>query len=364
MLLLLACQRDYSGIQVPKKDTGETGTEDTTPPDPVDTADTDGDLDDDGYTPEEGDCDDTDVRVSPARDEIVGDGKDNDCDGRVDEDFAGVSVAWNNGAGESSILKIDLLGRLDSELELSEPCYPTWIGELPDGAWALNNGYTSLAISDSAGNCTDIADFSDTDYGLWGITTSPDGRIFLTTVDKLYEAAQDGTLTELASWTVDFEDVSKHEAAITGLAYNPATKTLGLFDYFGGFATWNETEGFKLLIKGDWSNPLLVGFAGAVQEGKDWFYLAGDTSTGAYGVYRYDSESGGWVVRDTWVDRGYSPLLFTIDSDTGDAYLSTNGGWYNLVWRVVEGSGYAAVLYTNDGTEEGRSYFGIVPWYE
>ena len=364
MFLLLACGKAYTGLSAPKDDTADTSGDDSSVPESVDTADTDGDLDDDGYTPEEGDCDDNDVRVSPGRDETVGDEKDNDCDGRIDEDFAGISVAWNNGYGDSAILTIDLLGRVDHELELSGNCYPTWIGELPDGGWAVNNGQATLAIADSSGNCVDVADFSETDFGLWGIVTTPEGRIFATTVDKLYEVGIDGTLTELASWVVDFEDPAAHEAAITGLAYDPATKTVGMFDYFGGFATWSESQGFELKLKGDWENPLLVGFAGAVQEGKDWFYLAGSTETGEYGIYRFDNETQDWAVRDAWVDYGYSPVLMAMDSDTGDAYVSTNGGWYNLMWRVVEGSSYAGVLYTTNGTEEGRMFFGVVPWYE
>lgn len=43
------------------------------------------DLDGDGYTPDQGDCDDTDVDVNPGADETCND-MDDDCDGDVDED--------------------------------------------------------------------------------------------------------------------------------------------------------------------------------------------------------------------------------------------------------------------------------------
>ena len=45
------------------------------------------DLDGDGYSVEEGDCDDTDERLNPGRSEVC-DGRDNDCDGTADEDAA------------------------------------------------------------------------------------------------------------------------------------------------------------------------------------------------------------------------------------------------------------------------------------
>ena len=39
------------------------------------------DDDGDGYSEKGGDCDDDDANVSPAEQEVTGDGKDNDCDG-------------------------------------------------------------------------------------------------------------------------------------------------------------------------------------------------------------------------------------------------------------------------------------------
>lgn len=362
-LCLPACTRDYGGLPLPK-DSEDTGWTDSTPDSEPDTADTDGDLDDDGWTPEEGDCDDDNVRVNPGRDEVVGDRFDNDCDGRVDEEFHGVAVAWDNSAGASAIVTVDLFGDVESELELSPDCYPLWIAPLPGGRWVINNGQAAVALVEADGTCTDIADFSETDFGVWGIATDAAGTIYATTVDKLYRIGEDGSLTELAAWAVDFEDPAAHEAAITGLAVDAATGEVGMFDYFGGFATWSEAGGLDLRLKGDWEAPALVGFAGAAQDGGRYYYLAGDTGTGEYGIYGFNPDTDAWELRDGWTDLGYSPNLMAIDSGTGDAYITANGGWYATIWRVVAGTGYAADLYSTDGTTEGRPYFGIVALYD
>ena len=43
------------------------------------------DADGDGYTPNDGDCNDSDPSFSPGADEICDDGNDNNCDGLIDE---------------------------------------------------------------------------------------------------------------------------------------------------------------------------------------------------------------------------------------------------------------------------------------
>lgn len=362
--LLAACTGVSTGFHPPKEDsdTGTTnsGTVDTSP---TDTADTDGDLDDDGYTPEEGDCNDDDIRVNPGRPEVVGDSKDNDCDGRIDETFAGVQVAWTNGSGDASIVTISLLGKLTDEVVLDNGCSPQWIAPLGDG-WIINNGYASVAKVEADGTCTDLVDFSETDYGVWGVATSLDGKIYATTVDTLYEIGEDGSTTELAKWVVDFDVPANHEAAITQISVDAATGKLGLFDFFGGFATYDTTDGFQIFLRGDYKNPALVTASGTVQDGGRYYALASDTTTGAAGVYSFDLDNNSWVARDTWTDTSFKPSLMTIDSDSGDAYVTANGGWYSTVWRVVAGRNYAATLYMTDGTEEGRPYTGILPVYE
>ena len=61
-----------------KTDTGSTTDSGTSQPESTDTY-IDEDLDDDGYTVDEGDCDDEDPAVNPGAVEIPQDGIDNDC---------------------------------------------------------------------------------------------------------------------------------------------------------------------------------------------------------------------------------------------------------------------------------------------
>jgi len=60
----------------------------------------DQDLDGDGFTPAEGDCDDSDADVNPAAVEICGDNKDNDCNGKVDDDCGGEECFPTGCSGE------------------------------------------------------------------------------------------------------------------------------------------------------------------------------------------------------------------------------------------------------------------------
>lgn len=85
----------------------DTGTEDTDNTDDTgedtndtDTNDTDTnidptiDADGDGFSIEEGDCDDDNTDINPSEDESCGDGLDNNCDGLIDDASAVDSVQW------------------------------------------------------------------------------------------------------------------------------------------------------------------------------------------------------------------------------------------------------------------------------
>lgn len=96
-----------TGDSADSQDSGETG-------DSVDTHDSEetgpDDADGDGYTEDEGDCDDDDRSVHPGAPELCN-GEDDDCDGQEDEDATNTIQAWpdedGDGFGDAGARPID-----------------------------------------------------------------------------------------------------------------------------------------------------------------------------------------------------------------------------------------------------------------
>ena len=100
---LTACRADPAEYKpdasAPVDDTAAGDTDDT---DPVDTGDTAfeplSDTDGDGFTVEQGDCDDANAAVYPGAEEVC-DGQDQDCDGVADDGVLGTFYADTDGDG-------------------------------------------------------------------------------------------------------------------------------------------------------------------------------------------------------------------------------------------------------------------------
>lgn len=309
------------------------------------TGDLDGDQDNDGSTVGEGDCDDDDVEVSPMRNEEQGDGKDNDCDGRTDEAWSGVTVGRVDAGGSGALLQVDTIGRATA-LSIGT-CAPYSIDSLRGGGWVLANGTTHVAVVDASGSCTDIADFSGTDSGeVSGVAVGADGTIYAVQPDALVSVALDGTLTRLASWSLDEFDAN-------GLAADLATGQLGIFGTQGGFATYDATDGFVLRLAPD---PALRTFAGAHKDGGGWYVPAENLATGEYALYAYDPDGMAWVEETTWTDGERVPYMLAVDGDSDSFFVSATGS-PPLVWRVA--------AFTSDfyETRDSDELFGIAVAY-
>lgn len=360
-LLLPACDQDggFTGAG-PADDSGWTGGAGSGDDDD-DTDDTDGDLDDDGFTPEEGDCDDDDFLAAPGFPERAGDAKDNDCDGRVDETWSGLAVAYSGELG-NVILELDKTGHEIDAIHLPGDAVPFFLDYLPDGSgWFVNLNLATLAVVDREANVTVLADYSEADFPPYGVAVAPDGQLYAVLANGLVRVGMDGSVETLAEWDPETEFYG------LGIATDPLTGTVGVFDYFGGgFSTWNATEGLVDRVAANFDAPAVTGaVSGAHRDGGGWYVPAYDTTTGGLGIHRYD-DAGGWAQEEAWSDdNDWVPWMMTIDGDDPtqpDFYLTATAGWYQTVWRVLGGKETALNFYVSDGADRG-TFYGIASRY-
>lgn len=354
LLLLAACGGDKSA---PPLDSGDDTAEDTD----TDTAPPGTDDDGDGWTVEEGDCDDADIYVNPGWPRDDEDGKDNDCDGRVDEVWAGLTISYLRDAGDPSLITIDPLGRLVDELTVKGDCTPTWIDHGPAGGWVVNNAYAAVASVDEEGNCEDIAEWSEEERYAYGLAAHPDGYTVVSTLDSLKRVNADGSSEELAVWNADYTDPDNFEIAVYSVAVDLRDGTVGLFGYFGGFATYNASTGFVLHRAADLNNyDGFVIASGAAADGGGWYALGARTG---WSVYVFDEEAADWSEVMALPASDWSPNLMSIDGDSGDWYTTANAGWYPSVWRIRDEDASVGTLYILDGSEPG-SFYGVISNYD
>lgn len=356
LFLLSACDDVTSGVGVGPRDTGpdtgnggiDTSIEDTT--------DTDGDMDDDGFSVAAGDCDDDNPRVSPARPEDDSDGIDNDCDSKIDEAFTGVDVAWVESSGAGHILTIDKTGRVTADVPTGD-CVPFFLDHDGEGGWWINDSLMYLSHVTADGTCTQVGDFSDTEVyegPPYGLTVAPDGTIYLVFLDQFGTVAPDGTYTQIATWDPETEFLG------IGAGYDPKTNTVGIFDMLGGFATYDKTNGFVFQHMPDFMAPELSTVSGAHGDDGNWYVPA--VSAAGQGVYMYDAASESWTLQDGWTDEDWSPFMLAVDGSDPDRmefYVTATAGAFQTVWRIVHGTNHADDLYISDGTDFGN-YYGIV----
>jgi hypothetical protein len=297
------------------------------------------DDDGDGFTVENGDCDDTDWMINPAMDEEPGDGADNDCDGRTDEKWEGVTVAHVNPDGASSIETIDVIGEIQSVVMLDSPCTPPasldtpegetlcsdgedndgdgppdcydidcmddpdcWTEPVPSfidnaigGGWIVSDNFTSLSHIDEAGSCTRLAEFGvdpavpdepPLNPYLLGVVTHPSGYYVAVRIDELVRIDPDGTVSQLASWSADpapDEETGEinYDMTVWSVALDILTGEVGLVGRYGGFATWSEDDGLVIHKRADpeeWDGQVLN--CGASKDGSGgWYAIVNDSNS-------------------------------------------------------------------------------------
>lgn len=249
--ILFACGDKGTAIVEPAVEPS-TETEPATEP----SEETGTDEDGDGFTIEDGDCDDSDPWTNPGRDEEAGDGIDNDCDGRIDERWSGMTVSLANAGGASQLVTINSIGNVDSQVSLNNDCVPTYLEHGFDGGWVISNGNSGLAEVSSSGECTLLADFSEDEdnSSLFAVTAHPDGYYIGLRGNELLRVNRDGTTETLVDWdadamTEDGELNPNYQIFAWSMARDIRTDEIGIFGFKGGFATWSPENGLQFISR-------------------------------------------------------------------------------------------------------------------
>lgn len=325
------------------------------------------DEDGDGITIEDGDCDDTSPWINPLMDEELGDQVDNDCDGRIDEKWWGVDVSVYNPNGSSKIQRFDVLGDIDLEVSLEAECVPTFLDHALGEGWVTARNQNSIAEVALDGSCTVLADFSeDEDYPyVYGVISHPDGYYLATQWNRLIKVEQNGTVTELASWSAEFDDT--YEMAVQSIAVDLVTGVVGLFGYYGGFATYNESDGLIFHRQADLEEfDGLFAYSGTVKDGGGFYSLV--YAEGQVSIRRFNFQSNEWIEKMTWTSetggaQEYAiPNSITIDGDHGDYYITANIASYQTIWRLRENDNFVGNLYQSD-SDATKQFLGVVSNY-
>ncbi len=315
------------------------------------------DADSDGFYAEYGDCDDNDIWVNPAWTEQgsrATDGKDNDCDGRIDEKYDGVVLLRTDtsGATPSTLVHIDGFGELVAEVPLSMPVFADWSEEnLDRDGWIMfDAGQGMLFDVKESGATSLVFDFNSVDFGedippaIVGVSTHPKGYYLVSGFDRLFKITPDGQMEVIATWLCLEEDMS-HELAPVGIATSRFTGETALYGYYGGMGFWREETGFELEAPGDPAGPPFQMWDGHTTRLDGHFALGADASTGEMGVFRWNRNQKTYVLKGPIPDADFTPAAFAIDDESGDFYFTSNPGQWRTVWRIVADGTYASQLY-------------------
>lgn len=327
------------------------------------------DDDNDGWTVENGDCNDDSVAINPGVTEVVDDDVDNDCDGRIDEVFAGISVfdVTNDAPmARAHIWDFDTLGFGVADRELAHDLTPTRV--VADGdAWVVwDSEDLLLARVSAAGAVTVIADLS----GEWsdehrpdlqGLAADLDGSWLIGGYDRLLRITDDGGYTGIASWNYS-PDIGDIVVATSDLVVDPTTGVVHLFGFVGGYATWSAEDGFASVVPGRLQSRTHQFFSVTAADGGGVWALGLDEEVGR-GIFAYDGVDGFDRVAE-WDDAEGLPARVAVESESGDWYVTANRGAFQTVWRL-DANGGAAQLHSTAGVVTNRIYTGIViRWIE
>ena len=362
-ILFISCTSRSSPITDPKDEDLEPSEEVVEPSEEEVGTDEDGD----GFTVENGDCDDTSPWINPLMKEEIGDNQDNDCDGRVDEKWSGIDVSVYNPSGRSKIQRFNILGDVEMEVDLENECIPTFLDHALEEGWVTARNQTSIAEVALDGSCTILADFSENEEYpyVYGVISHPNGYYLAVQWNRLIKVEQDGTVTELVTWSAELDDT--YELSVQSIAVDIVTGEIGLFGYYGGFATYHESEGLVLHRQANIEEfDGLFAYSGTVKDGGGYYSLV--YADGNVSIRQFDFQSNEWSEKMAWTSSTGGaqefaiPNSLTIDGDHGDYYITANVASYQTIWRLRENDSFVGNLYQSN-SDASRQFLGIVSNY-
>ena len=321
------------------------------------------DADGDGWTVEAGDCDDTTIWVNPAWPEKADDDLDNDCDGYVDEEFAGVTVLDTRVIGGESLQQdIDIYGDVEHSVTAGLLAVPSqtrqaslaagadphsWVvlDSLAKGLYGIDATGTRVSV------WTDTTEYAEgaAPNGYFGVVRHPDGWFAAIGGDRLWRINEDGTSSILAEWDCLEGEAETTELCAVDVAVNRFSGELVLAGYFGGFATWTADDGLDIAVPDDAQEPLYSFRAVEFRDDGTALFLGDDFSSDTMGLFSADN--AGYSLEFDWVATDFFPTDFAIEQTTGDVYAVANGGWNATIWRLVFGDEpYQAMLFPDRST--------------
>lgn len=353
-VLLAACAGEHTFLPPDTSvDTEETDPVDTSvdETDTVDTSDTGTDADHDGWSVEEGDCDDTTIWVNPAWPENAKDGIDNNCDGLVDEKFAGITLVTSDAdGGKTDLLNVDLLGdtvgTVNVTPSLSSGGVPAAVQIGPrisgDG-WSFTDRGGKVGEIDDTGAVTVLWDDTKTEYadgeepiGYFGVAAHPDGWYAVSGGDRLWRVDPDGTMTVLAQWDCLEGTEGVTEICPYDVAVDRFSGEVVLFGLFGGYAVWNADTGLDIAVLDNPETPTHQFWSTQIVDNGTRLAMGVDDA-GTYGIFEWDEDTETFAMNFEWVATDFAPVDFAVDQISRQYYATANRGWFVTAWRLVPG---------------------------
>ena len=283
-------------------------------------------------------------------------------------DFAG---------GTMSLTHIDPLGDKVAGPSLTEFWPTNFITDHQDlrshvGAAIANPGTFFVYQFDRSGAMSTIVAVEeyewpdeDSPYFISGIAAHPEGHFYMAAADRLIQVNADGTWAPTEQWACAEEDES-HEFCAKHIAIDPRTGEVALFDYFGGFAYWSPETGLDIRVPSDMENQTHAFMDAETKEGGGYYALGGylnEEGNEAIGIFKWDDTAGEYALKGTWTNDSYVPQSFAIEGESGDFYISANGGWESRIFRMTADGEYMASLYNTGQVSPDEVFMGVaITW--